>query len=183
MIDPAQKGRHPVDRSLAADIAPDAVAFYPALPSRSLRYLDLLAVAMKGLSGGLVRTFILVLLIGLLSLIPPLITNFLVNSVIPRTEIDQLIVCALALVVSTVSISGLQVVQSMVMLRLEGLIDYKLQAAVIDRLLRLPTALFRNYTTAIWSIVRWASTRFAGFSRVACCAASRRLCSASSASA
>ena len=147
MIDPAQKGRHAIDRSLAADIAPDAVAFYPALPSRSLRYLDLLAVAMKGLSGGLVRTFILVLLIGLLSLIPPLITNFLVNSVIPRTEIDQLIVCALALVVSTVSISGLQVVQSMVMLRLEGLIDYKLQAAVIDRLLRLPAALFRNYTT------------------------------------
>ena len=32
------------------------------------------------------------------------------------------------------------------MLRLEGLIDWKLQAAVIDRLLRLPTSLFREYT-------------------------------------
>jgi len=35
----------------------------------------------------------------------------------------------------------------MAMLRLEGLIDFKLQAALIDRLLRLPAGLFRNYTT------------------------------------
>ena len=33
------------------------------------------------------------------------------------------------------------------MLRLEGLIDFKLQAALIDRLLKLPAGLFRNYTT------------------------------------
>jgi len=32
------------------------------------------------------------------------------------------------------------------MLRLEGLIDWKLQAAMIDRLLRLPASLFREYT-------------------------------------
>jgi NHLM bacteriocin system ABC transporter ATP-binding protein len=137
----------PVTRSLAAELAPDAAAFYPALPSRVLRYSDLLAVSMVGLGGGVIRTALLVLTIGLLSLIPPLITNFLVNSVIPRTEIDQLVVCALALVVTAVSMSSLQIVQGMVMLRLEGLIDYKLQAALIDRLLRLPAGLFRKYTT------------------------------------
>ena len=32
------------------------------------------------------------------------------------------------------------------MLRVEGLIDWKLQAAVIDRVLKLPTSLFREYT-------------------------------------
>ena len=32
------------------------------------------------------------------------------------------------------------------MLRLEGLIDWKLQSALIDRLLRLPASLFREYT-------------------------------------
>jgi NHLM bacteriocin system ABC transporter ATP-binding protein len=147
MIDPRRGARLPVTRSLAAELAPEAAAFYPALPSRPLRYLNLLTVSMVGLSGSLVRTAFLVLAIGLLSLIPPLITNFLVNSVIPRTEIDQLIVCAAALVVTAVSIASLQVVQGVVMLRLEGLIDFKLQAALIDRLLRLPAGLFRNYTT------------------------------------
>lgn len=147
MIDPRRGARLPVTRSLAAELAPEAAAFYPALPGRPLGYLNLLTVSMVGLSGSLVRTAFLVLAIGLLSLIPPLITNFLVNSVIPRTEIDQLIVCAAALVVTGVSIASLQVVQGVVMLRLEGLIDFKLQAALIDRLLRLPAGLFRNYTT------------------------------------
>jgi NHLM bacteriocin system ABC transporter ATP-binding protein len=147
MHDPKRGTRVPVTRALAAELTPEAAAFYPALPSRALRYWDLLTLSMIGLSGGLVRTGFLVLAIGLLSLIPPLITNFLVNSVIPRTEIDQLIVCALALVVAAVSMSGLQAVQGLVMLRLEGLIDYKLQAALIDRLLRLPAGLFRQYTT------------------------------------
>ncbi|KUJ91961.1 MAG: ABC transporter-like protein, partial [Pseudomonas sp. 63_8] len=32
------------------------------------------------------------------------------------------------------------------MLRLEGLAEYRLQAALIDRLLRLPASLFRDYT-------------------------------------
>ena len=147
MHDPKGGLRLPVTNSLASELASDAAAFYPALPSRALRYRDLVELSMVGLAGGVVRTLLLILGIGLLSLAPPLITNFLVNSVIPRTEIDQLIVCALALVVTAVSISSLQAVQGTVMLRLEGLSDYKLQAALIDRLLRLPAGLFRNYTT------------------------------------
>jgi hypothetical protein len=94
MVDPGRGARQPVGASLAKDLAPEAAAFYPALPSRPLRYRDLLAVSMVGLSGSLVRTALLILAMGLLSLIPPLLTNFLVTSVIPRTEIDQLIVCA-----------------------------------------------------------------------------------------
>ena len=146
MIDPRRRARLPVTRSLAAELAPEAAAFYPALPGRPLGYLNLLTVSMVGLSGSLVRTAFLVLAIGLLSLIPPLITNFLVNSVIPRTEIDQLIDCAAALVVTGVSIASLQIVQGVVMLRLEGLIDFAAGGA--DRsVLRLPAGLFRNYTT------------------------------------
>jgi NHLM bacteriocin system ABC transporter ATP-binding protein len=147
MIDSRRGERKTVDRSLLEDLAPDAITFYPALPARPLRYRDLLAVSAPGLTGSLIRLVFLIFTIGLLSLIPPLITNFLVSSVIPRTEIDQLIVCALALVVTATSIASLQVMQGMVTLRLEGLVDCKLQAALIDRLLRLPAALFRDYTT------------------------------------
>jgi NHLM bacteriocin system ABC transporter ATP-binding protein len=147
MHDPRRGSKLPVTASLAAGLAPDAATFYPALPSRALRFWDLVGFSIVGVGGGVVRTSLLILTIGLLSLIPPLVTNLLVNSVIPRTEIDQLVMCALALVVTAVSISSLQAVQGTVMLRLEGLMDYKLQAALIDRLLRLPAGLFRNYTT------------------------------------
>jgi len=147
MIDSARGTRLAVTRPVAAELAVEAAALYPALPSRPLRYRDLLSMSVVGVAGTVFRVLFLILVIGLLSMVAPLITNFLVNSVIPRTEIDQLIVCALALVVTAVATSTLQVSQSMVMLRLEGLMDFKLQGAVIDRLLKLPAGLFRDYTT------------------------------------
>jgi NHLM bacteriocin system ABC transporter ATP-binding protein len=36
--------------------------------------------------------------------------------------------------------------QGIAMLRLEGVLDWKLQAAIVDRLIRLPASLFRQYT-------------------------------------
>jgi len=147
MIDSARGTRLAVTRPVAAELAVEAAALYPALPSRPLRYRDLLRMSVVGVAGTVFRVLFLILVIGLLSMVAPLITNFLVNSVIPRTEIDQLIVCALALVVTAVATSTLQVSQRMVMLRLEGLMDFKLQGAVIDRLLKLPAGLFRDYTT------------------------------------
>ncbi|MBR0796031.1 NHLP bacteriocin export ABC transporter permease/ATPase subunit [Bradyrhizobium jicamae] len=147
MIDPKQGRRQPVSRSVASALAPEAVSFYKTLPAHPLRYRDLLSFATGGLSGSLVRIVLTIIAIGLLSLIPPLVTNLLVNSVIPRTEIDQLVVCAAALSVTAIAMAGLQGMQGLVTLRLEGLLDYKLQAALIDRLLRLPASLFRDYTT------------------------------------
>ncbi|MCC8956042.1 NHLP bacteriocin export ABC transporter permease/ATPase subunit [Bradyrhizobium sp. Pear77] len=147
MIDPKRGRRQPVSRSVANVLAPEAVSFYKTLHAYPLRYRDLLSFATGGLSGSMARLILAIIAIGLLSLIPPLVTNLLVNSVIPRTEIDQLVVCAAALSVTAIAIAGLQGMQGLVTLRLEGILDYKLQAALIDRLLRLPASLFRDYTT------------------------------------
>jgi NHLM bacteriocin system ABC transporter ATP-binding protein len=146
MIDPSAGTRRLVDRSLAMGLAPEAVTFYPALPSRQLRFRDLLIFSFRHSSGNLGRIAVAVIAMSLLSLVTPLITNVLVTSVIPRTELDQLAFCALALAVTAVGAASIQTMQGLSMLRLEGLIDWKLQAAVIDRLLRLPASLFREYT-------------------------------------
>jgi NHLM bacteriocin system ABC transporter ATP-binding protein len=146
MIDPSAGTRHPVDRSVAADLAPEAVTFYPALPSRQLRFRDLLIFSYHHSRGNVSRIALAIMAMSLLSLVVPLVTNVLVTSVIPRTELDQLAFCALALAVTAVGMAGIQTMEGIAMLRLEGLIDWKLQAAVIDRLLRLPASLFREYT-------------------------------------
>ncbi|MGA7807215.1 ABC transporter transmembrane domain-containing protein, partial [Bradyrhizobium sp.] len=147
MLDPKHGRRHRIDRSVAKDLAPEAVSFYKVLPARALGYRDLLSFSTGGLAGSMVRIALAIIAIGLLSLIPPLLTNFLVSSVIPRTELDQLIICAAALAVTAVAIAGLQGMQGLVTLSIEGSLDYKLQAALVDRLLRLPASLFRDYTT------------------------------------
>jgi NHLM bacteriocin system ABC transporter ATP-binding protein len=146
MIKTTTGERRIVDRSLAMELTPEAVTFYPALPARSLTFRDLLLFSIHQSSGSIGRIALAVVTIGLLSLVAPLITEVLINSVIPRTELDQLVFCALALAVTAIATAGVQAMEGLAMLRLEGLIDWKLQAAVIDRMLRLPASLFREYT-------------------------------------
>ena len=146
MFDTKTGTQRPVDRSLAMELAPEAASFYPALPARPLRFRDLLTFSFQHATGNFLRIAIAVIAIGLLSLVTPLITNVLINSVIPRSELDQLAFCALALAVTAIAIASVQTMQGLAMLRVEGMMDWKLQAAVIDRMLRLPTSLFREYT-------------------------------------
>jgi NHLM bacteriocin system ABC transporter ATP-binding protein len=128
------------------ELAPEAVTFYPTLPARPLAFRDLLTFAIRHSRGNFARIALAVLVLGLLSLVSPLITHVLVDSVIPRTELHQLVFCAVALAVTAIGMAGVQTMEAMAMLRLEGLIDWRLQAAVIDRMLRLPASLFREYT-------------------------------------
>lgn len=146
MVDPAAGTQRVVDRVLALELAPEAISFYPALPTRPLRFRDLLNFAVQHSRGNFARIGFSVIAIGLLSLVIPLITNVLISSVIPRSELDQLAFCALALAMTAIAIAAIQTMEGLAMLRVEGLIDWKLQAAVIDRVLKLPTSLFREYT-------------------------------------
>jgi ATP-binding cassette subfamily C protein len=135
MIDPLTKLRQPVNRALAMQLASEAVMFYPPLPSRSLKFRDLLQFSLRYTHGNISRIAVAVALTGLLSLVTPLVTNILISSIIPRSELDQLGFCAMALALTAASIAGIQVMQGFVMLRLESTIDWRLQSAMIDRLL------------------------------------------------
>lgn len=146
MLDTVTGTQRPVDRWVAMELAPEAVSFYPALPARPLRFRDLLTFSFRHSTGSFLRIAIAIVAIGLLSLVTPLITNVLINSVIPRSELDQLVFCALALAVTAIAIASIQTMEGLAMLKVEGLMDWRLQAAVIDRVLRLPTSLFREYT-------------------------------------
>jgi NHLM bacteriocin system ABC transporter ATP-binding protein len=146
MTEPRSGTRRLVDRAVAMELAPEAVMFYPTLPARGLRFRDLLTFTLLHTRGNYLRIVLAVLILGALSLVIPLVTQVLVNSVIPRSELDQLAFCAIALAMTAIGIASVQTMEGLAILRLEGLIDWKLQAAVIDRVLRLPASLFREYT-------------------------------------
>ena len=146
MIEPGTGTRRFVDRNLAAELAPAAVTFYPPLPSRALLFRDLLGFSLHHSRGTIMRVAVAVIAIGLLSLVPPLIVNVLISSIIPRSELDQLTFCALGLGLSAVAAASVQVMEGLAMLRLEASIDWKLQAAIIDRVLKLPASVFRDFT-------------------------------------
>jgi NHLM bacteriocin system ABC transporter ATP-binding protein len=146
MVEPLSGQRHVVDQKIASQLAPDAVTLYVPLPSRTLSLRDMLVFGLRQARGNFPKVLFAMVLAGLLSLVPPLMVNVIVDSAIPRTELDQLTFCAAALVMTAFGMAGLQMFQGMALLRLEGLLDWKLQAGVVDRFLRLPASLFREYT-------------------------------------
>jgi len=146
MIDPQTRRRRFVDRSVAMEIMPEAAAFYPPLSARPLKFRDLLQFSIRHARGNGLRIALAVTVIGLLSLATPLITDVLISSIIPRSELDQLAFCGIALVLTAWAMASIQVMEGLAMLRMEATIDWRLQSAMIDRLLRLPTSIFRNFT-------------------------------------
>ncbi|HEY7242614.1 MAG TPA: NHLP bacteriocin export ABC transporter permease/ATPase subunit [Xanthobacteraceae bacterium] len=146
MIEPKSGMTRSVNEEIAAELSTEAAMLYRTLPARPLSLWNLLAFSVRAAPADLARITLSAALLGLLSLAAPLIVYELVNSVLPRTELDQLAFCAAALAVTAIAVAGVQLMQGVAMLRLEGVLDWKLQAAVIDRLLRLPASFFREYT-------------------------------------
>ncbi|SFK02423.1 NHLP bacteriocin export ABC transporter permease/ATPase subunit [Bradyrhizobium sp. cf659] len=146
IVDPGAGTRRELTREIAAELAPEAVMFYRPLPSRALMVRDLLKFGAATVRGDVLRIMLAALCLGLLALATPLVTKLLIDSVLPRAEVDQLLICAVALVVVTLVAGGFQMMQGIAMLRLESRLDFVLQAAIVDRLLRMPTAFFRNFS-------------------------------------
>ncbi len=146
IIDPGAGTRRELTRATAAELAPEAVMFYRPLPSHALTVRDFLQFGAATVRADVLRIIIAALCLGLLALATPLVTKLLIDSVLPRAEADQLLICAIALVVVTLVTAGFQMMQGIAMLRLESRLDWVLQAAVIDRLLRMPVAFFRNFS-------------------------------------
>jgi NHLM bacteriocin system ABC transporter ATP-binding protein len=146
IVDPGDGTRRELTRAIAAELAPVAVMFYRALPSRALRVRDLFKFGAAMARADVLRIAVAALCLGLLALATPLVTKLLIDSVLPRAEADQLLICAIALVVVTLVAGGFQMMQGIALLRLESRLDWVLQAAIVDRLLRMPTAFFRGFS-------------------------------------
>jgi NHLM bacteriocin system ABC transporter ATP-binding protein len=146
IVDPGAGTRHELTRAIAGELAPEAVMFYRPLPSRALTVRDLLKFGAATVQGDVLRIMLAALCLGLLALATPLVTKLLIDSVLPRAEVDQLLICAIALIVVTLVAGGFQMMQGIAMLRLESRLDFVLQAAIVDRLLRMPATFFRDFS-------------------------------------
>ncbi|UPK39187.1 NHLP bacteriocin export ABC transporter permease/ATPase subunit [Bradyrhizobium sp. 186] len=146
IVDPGAGTCCELTRATASELAPEAVMFYRPLPSRALMVRDLLGFGAAMVRADFLRVMLAALCLGLLALATPLVTKLLIDSVLPRAEVDQLLICAIALVVVTLVAGSFQMMQGIAMLRLESRLDGLLQAAIVDRLLRMPTTFFRGFS-------------------------------------
>ena len=146
LVNPVDGSRTAVTSAVADTLASFAHVFYRPLPEKRLGVMDLLRFGLRQ-TGVDFRTVLLMgSLGGALSLLTPVVTGILFDDVIPSAQRSQVVIIALALVVSAVSAALFQLTLGMALLRIETKMGTATQAGVWDRLLNLPIPFFHQYT-------------------------------------
>lgn len=124
-----------------------AYCFYPALPAGPLSAFalvrfglarcrrDLLALLGIGSLGGIILTAL------------PLATGYVFDTVIPGHQSIQLLQLGLALLAASFAATAINYARDVAKLRIESRAFGTLQAAFVDRLLRLPGSFFQGYSS------------------------------------
>ena len=137
----------PLTDELAASIQTVAYQIYAPLPDEVLSVAKLMAYGLKQHAPEVVVYLVTMAIVTGIAFAIPMATGFLFNNVVPNYEQTLLFLVCLALFVAYGMTFIMNLVGERAALRLEGLVGRRLQAAVIDRLLRLPQDFFGSYAT------------------------------------
>jgi NHLM bacteriocin system ABC transporter ATP-binding protein len=124
-----------------------AYTFYRPLPSGKLSIWDLLSFGMRDSKRELLTIIVMGIFGGVLGMVFPIATGIIFNSIIPSAQRSQLLQISAFLVIAACATAMFTLTRDFATLRLEGKMGSSLQAAVWDRLLRLPVPFFRRYTS------------------------------------
>jgi NHLM bacteriocin system ABC transporter ATP-binding protein len=124
-----------------------AWSFYPPLPDGKLTVWDLLRLGIRHQTADILVALGAGVAGGLLGLALPLLTSWVFRQIIPGHLESQLVQVGLALVMAAAATTIFKIVGDVALLRIEGRIAGRLQAGIIDRLLRLPSSFFNTYST------------------------------------
>ncbi len=146
--DPATGASSPVGRTVAATLSPDSYVLYRPLPGgRPIGAKDLLAAASGRAGVDLARIVAAGLVTGILALAPAAGIGVLVGRVIPSGDDGALLWLALLLVLLAITAALAQVLRGTAVMRIEGRLAARATATLWDRLLRLPTRFYREYSS------------------------------------
>jgi ATP-binding cassette subfamily B protein len=132
-----------------ADLALDEEAYeiYLSLPATVPGPLSLLGFSFETESAALIALLITSAAVMLFNLSIPMLTNELVSSVLPRSDQQLLLQGLIVVLLLVIGSVASRFLQSLMLLRLESVVDLRLQTAVWDRLMRLPMTFINQFTT------------------------------------
>ncbi|HUB02711.1 MAG TPA: NHLP bacteriocin export ABC transporter permease/ATPase subunit [Terriglobales bacterium] len=147
VYDPATGERHDVDEELASKLHGFASVFYRPFPHKALGIFDILTFGLRSSGRDAVTIFVMGLAAGLLSMVAPVFTGIIFDTIIPGAERSTLGAFSLFLVITALAMALFSLTRSLATLRLESRMEASVQAAVWDRLLGLPVPFFRQFTS------------------------------------
>ncbi len=120
---------------------------YRSLPSGQVTGKDLVSFSLFGAKRDLIRVFIFGTFGGILAMAVPLATGVIFDQIIPASNRAQLLQAAIAIAIVALTAGIFQYLQGLSIVRLESRAGHSLQAAVWDRITKLPVNFFSNYST------------------------------------
>ena len=145
-VDPASGETGEVDDERAARLGRSGVVLYAPIPESVRSGPALLRDAVRGCERDLWTVAAMGVAGALIALLTPVLTGRLLAEVIPRVDTPMWIAMLAALFLGALGTTAFEIVRALAMLRIEGRVDERMQAAVWIRLLSLPVPFFRNYT-------------------------------------
>ncbi len=146
IFNPEDGSRRPVDAAAARSLSPFGYVFYRPFPDSVVRFRDVAGFVAKEVRGDLLMLALMAGAGAVLGLAAPWVTGKLFDTVIPNTEYGALMQYTLALVAAALATAFFGLTQSVAMMRINGRYNGEVQAALWDRLLRLPVPFFRDYS-------------------------------------
>ncbi|MHB1193935.1 MAG: NHLP bacteriocin export ABC transporter permease/ATPase subunit [Longimicrobiales bacterium] len=146
MLDPGAGARILVDDRVRNELEPFGYTFYRPLPDGRLSLWDLFRFGFTGLSWSFWSIAGLATMSGLLGLVLPIATGFVFRTVIPSAHPGQLFQLFIGLVVVTLAATAFELTRGFTVLRIQAKGGTSMQAALFDRLLKLPPRFFRQFT-------------------------------------
>ena len=145
LIDPVTAERGRLTAKSAAELQPRGFMIYRSLP-KTLTPWQVVRFTFTGSRRDIRRIVALSAMIAALGLVTPISTKVLVDEIIPyaaRDYLGQIIVVLAALALGAALFA---LARAVALVRIEGRATVQLQAAVWDRIMRLPSAFFRSYS-------------------------------------
>ena len=140
-----ESGSKVVDDATAATVRQSALQLYPMLDERKLGLRDLVRFCAQGLGRDVWRIVATSVLAAAAMALLPVATGILFDSVVPVNDRSGLWQVTLLLVSAALGQSIFELTRAMTILRMEAVLDAKLQAALVLRLFRLPVSFFQRF--------------------------------------
>jgi ATP-binding cassette subfamily C protein len=135
-----------VTDAVAETLHPFGYVVYRRFPEGPLTAWQLVKFGARGLRSDAWALIATGVALGLLGTLTPYFTGKLFDTAIPEADRGLLFQFTAALFIAAIVSIAFNITQSIGVLRIQGKMDYFLQAAVWDRLLDLPSAFFRDYS-------------------------------------
>ena len=135
-----------IDEDNVGILASHAHMIYRPLPEKVLKLMDVMRFGLRGMRRDYIVVFIMAIIMGAISLVTPIVTSELLAKAAPRADFSAFFSLLLALGSAIFGQTCFEIVRGFALLRVESRMEMHVQAAIWDRLLRLPVNFFRQYT-------------------------------------